>query len=175
MLVNMSAAYGVYPHCVALGEVLQTLAEGGFQKESICMMLSPAHPVAAIVRESGIHVFEREASAVTAGLIHWLSEFGAVLIPTFGLFISSREYFRTLMVEKNSIAGCCKQNQPLVRLGFSEEVATQLENQVREVGVLVYVSCPETAQTQWALELLRATGAEEAGLVENEAEVGTVA
>jgi hypothetical protein len=33
------------------------------------------------------------------------------------------------------------------------------------VGVLVYVSCPESAKTSWAVELLRRTGAQEVASV----------
>jgi hypothetical protein len=174
MAVNASAAYAIYPHSVALNEVLQALREGGFEKESICMMLSPTHPITTIVRETNIHGYERESGAVTAGLIGWLSEFGAVLIPTFGFFIRSRLYFHALVVEQDSMAhhGHCR---TLAGLGFPDDDAERVENQVRQVGVLLYVSCSEPAQTKWALELLRATGGEEAGCLENEAALVAVA
>jgi hypothetical protein len=174
MSVHMPAAYGMYPHDVALHDIVQTLNQAGFEKEDICMMLSPAHPIATIVREASFLNTEREASAVTAGLIGWLSEFGAVLIPTVGFFIRSQEFFRALVVAKDSPA-LCGNTRPLVSLGFSEIDAERYENQLREVGVLVYVSCPESAKTDWARELLHRTGAEEASTLRFDTNVAAVA
>jgi len=50
-----------------------------------------------------------------------------------------------------------------VGLGFSDDEAARFENQL---GVLVYVSCPESAKTMWACEVLRHTGAREAATME---------
>jgi hypothetical protein len=171
---NTSGAYAVYPDHVALNGVLQTLQQGGFDKEDICLMLSPAHPIATIVRESSFQPFEQKANVVTAGLIGWLSEFGAVVIPTFGFFIRSREFFRSLMLEQDSTMGCGHRGT-LINLGFSAPDAEHFESQVRGGSVFLYLSCPKAAQTQWALELLRTTGAGEAGLLESEKAVGTAA
>jgi hypothetical protein len=168
MSAHIPAAYGLYPHDVALHEIVHTLNEAGFEKEDICMMLAPTHPISTVVREASFLNTEREASAVTAGLIGWLSEFGAVLIPTVGFFIRSQEFFRALVVAKDSPA-LCGNTRPLVSLGFSEMDAERFENQLREVGVLVYVSCPESARTDWACELLHRTGAEEASTLQVEA------
>jgi hypothetical protein len=173
MAASASAAYAIYPQNVALNEVLQTLRQGGFDKESICMMLSPSHPIAATVREANMHAFEREANTLTARLIGWLSEFGAVVIPTFGFFIRSQAFFRALVAEQDSISRCGRSGT-LAGLGFPEDDARRFENQVRKDGALLYVSCPETAQKQqWVLELMRATGAEEAGLLQNNDAVET--
>jgi hypothetical protein len=168
MSVNTPAAYGMYPHDVALHDVVQTLNRAGFGNEDICMMLSPRHPIATVVREANLNA-EREASAVTAGLIGWLSEFGAVVIPTVGFFIRSQAFFRALVVEADS-ATLCGNTRALVGLGFSEIDAERYENQLRDVGVLVYVSCPESAKTDWAIELLRRTGAQEAATLALEAQ-----
>jgi hypothetical protein len=160
------AAYGVFPHSVALNEVLQTLNRGGFGKESICMMLPRTHPIAAIVRDAGLHVAEREANRATAGLIGWLSEFGAVVIPTVGFFVRSQAFFDALL-ERNDATARCGSSRSLEGLGFPEGDARRFESHLDEVGALVYVSCSERASTGWALELLRGTGAEEAGTLEN--------
>jgi hypothetical protein len=173
MALNASAVYATYPDGVALDEVLQTLERGGLDKESICMVLSPTHPIAAIVRESSTRSFEREENAVTTGWIGWLSELGAVVIPTFGFFIRSREFFHPLVVQRDSFAPCSG-NGTLAALGFSPEDAERFEGQVDEGSAFLYVSCPET-ETQWALELLRAAGADESGLLESESAVETAA
>ena len=117
---------------------------------------------------------EREASAVTAGLIGWLAEFGAVVIPTVGFFIRSQAFFHALLATKDS-PGFCGSTSTLVGLGFAEDDAERYEHQLREVGVLVYVSCPEIAKTNWAIELLRQTGAREAATLESAATVAVAA
>jgi hypothetical protein len=164
MSAKTPAVYAIYPQSIPLKELLQTLAQGGFDKESICMMIAPTHPVAEMVREANMHSFERDAHAASAGLIGWLSEFGAVLIPTFGFFIRSREFFHALVVEQESLAYCGRHGT-LVALGFSERDARRFEHHVRESGVLLYVSCANSAQAQWALELMRTWGADEIGLL----------
>src|SRR5580698_10052646 len=92
-----TAAYGMYSQDVALNEVVHTLNQAGFDNEDICMMVSPSHPIASLVREASLFNSERESNAVTAGLIGWLSEFGAVMIPTVGFFIRSQAFFHALM------------------------------------------------------------------------------
>jgi hypothetical protein len=164
--MSVNAAYGVFPHSVVLNEVLQTLNRGGFGKESICMMLPPTHPIATIVRDAGLRVTEREANMATAGLIGWLSEFGAVVIPTVAFFIRSQAFFHALIMENDAMARCGS-SRSLAGLGFPDGDARRFESHLDEVGALVYVSCSERASTGWALELLRGTGAQEAGTLEN--------
>ncbi len=158
MLLN-SAAYGMYPHDVALNNVVHRLNQAGFDNEDICMMLSPTHPIASLVKDASIFNAESAANAVTAGLIGWLSGFGAVLIPTVGFFIRSQAFFRALMTrETPAICGNCG---TLSGLGFSDAQANHFEHELRQVGVMVYVSCAESVKTAWACEVLRHTGAHE--------------
>ena len=161
MASNSVAAYGMYREQVALGEALKTLNRAGFHNEKICMLFSPAHSVADKVKEANVLSADRQASAVTAELIRWLSEFGAVVIPTVVFFIRSREFFQAIIVEKDS-KGRCGSARTLEGLGFPERDAARFERYLRSSGVLVYVSCSE-AKTNWAQELLRLTGAEEIG------------
>jgi hypothetical protein len=165
MAVSTTAAYGFYPHDIALTEVVRNLNLAGFENESICMMLPPGHPIASIVRDASLFNIEKEATAVTAGMIGWLSEFGAVLIPTVGFFIRSQAVFHTLMSSREA-PGLCGNARTLIGLGFSEEAAERFEDQLGNPGVLVYVSCAESAKTLWAREVLRHTGAREAATLE---------
>ena len=166
---HATAAYATYSENIPLKEVLQTLGQAGFEKESICLMLSPAHPIAASVRESSVRPFERESSAVSAGLVSWLSEFGAVVIPTFGFFMRTQKFFNALLRDQGAVSEC-GHRKTLVSLGLPQEDAQRFEDQVRELGALLYISCCEMTMARWAADLMRATGAEETGLVENEAE-----
>jgi hypothetical protein len=163
MAASTFAAYGLYPLSTGLQNVTQALLQGGFDKESICMMLPAEHPIAAVVRKASADAVERPANAEAEGLIRWFSEFGAVLIPRFGFFIRSQEYFRTLM------GGDAPAGSSLAALGFPDEKVKRLNNQSGDPGVLLYLSCGERAKTGWALELLRGTGAQEAGLLNNDA------
>jgi hypothetical protein len=156
-----TAAYGMYSQDVALNDVVHTLNQAGFGNEDICMMVSPSHPIAAMVRDASLFNSERESDAATAGVIGWLSEFGAVLIPTVGFFIRSQAFFHALMVAREAPA-LCGNTKTLVGLGFSDDEAERFESQLRQLGVLVYVSCSEHAKTLWACEVLRHTGANEA-------------
>jgi hypothetical protein len=164
MAINTAAAYGLYPQDVALADVVQTLNTAGFENESICMLLSPTHPIASLVRDASVFNSERESSAVTAALIGWLSEFGAVMIPTVGFFIRSQVFFHALMQRETPTL--CGNAGTLSGLGFSDDEADRFEHELREVGVLVYVSCPESQKTSWACELLRHTGAHEAATLD---------
>jgi hypothetical protein len=165
MARSTTAAYGFYPQDIALADVVRNLNLAGFENESICMMLPPGHPIASIVRDASLFNAEREATAVTAGLIGWLSEFGAVLIPTVGFFIRSQAFFHTLMVVREGPA-LCGNVKTLMGLGFSEDEAERFEDQLGNLGALVYVSCGERAKTLWAREVLRHTGAREAATLE---------
>jgi len=156
-----TAAYGMYSRDVALPEVVYALNKAGFDKEDICMVLSPAHPDAAIFQDPvGENASDRERST-TARAIRWFSEFGAVVIPTIGVFIRSQDFLRALLTNQSSSA-LSRGSGTLVDLGFSQDDAKRLGTRLSDVGALVYISCPERAKASGAIELLRRTGAHEA-------------
>lgn len=167
---HTAAAYGVYPDAVQVSEVVRTLNGAGFENEHICLMLAPTHPIATIVRDANILNQERAASVVTAGLIGWLSEFGAVLIPSIGFFIRSQAFLHALLVARDAPA-LCGNSRTLAGLGFPDSDAVRFEAQLHQTGFLVYVASLEIARVQWALELFRSTGAEESSTLEREAVV----
>jgi hypothetical protein len=167
-----AAAYGIYPSNIPLPEVACTLNQAGFENEDICMVVSPAHPMAKIVRD--VDVFERESSALGARMIGWVSALGAVVIPSVGLFIRSQEFFHALVVEQD-FRSCCGKSRTLSGLGFSEDDAERLDHQLCEgAGVLVYVACQIGARTDRAIELLWSTGAREAATLGQARAVATI-
>jgi len=172
--MNKPAVYGFYPHDVALPEIVRTLNDAGVGNEDICMMLSPTHPIATIVRDANLLNEDRKETQVTAGWIGWLAEFGAILIPTIGFFIRSRAFFHALLSANHSSA-LCGSSTSLVALGFPEDVAERFEDQLRRDGVLMYVSFAENDKTDWAVELLHRTGAREAATLEKEIAAQAVA
>lgn len=165
MAMNTAAAYGIYSQGVALADIVRNLNLAGFENESICMMLSAGHPIASIVREASIFKTEKESSAVAERLIGWLSEFGAVTIPTVGFFVRSQAFFHALMVARDD-SPLCGNARTLVGLGFTEQEAEKYESQLNQLGVLVFISCADGAKAHWAREVLRHSGAEEAATLE---------
>jgi hypothetical protein len=159
MISSGTAAYGMYSRSVPLPEVVSALNRAGYHNENICMVLSPAHPDAGIFHDTPSYA--AGADATTARMIRWFSEFGAVVIPTVGVFVRSQAFLKALFTEKNSSA-LSRGSGTLVDLGFSTDEAKRLGHQLSDVGALVYVSCNENANAMSAIELLRRTGAQEA-------------
>jgi hypothetical protein len=161
MLANESAAYGMYSCHIPLPEIVSTLNRAGFENEDICMVLSPAHPSASIVRDARIEGANVQDAAVGANMIGWFSKFGAVVIPTVGFFIRSQAFLNALLIEDDGSA-LCGGSRTLAGLGFSYDDASRLGRQLGDLGALVYVSCPEPARAGSAIELLMRSGAREA-------------
>jgi hypothetical protein len=160
MSVNGTAAYAMYPRSVALPEVVSELNKAGFQNEDICIVLSPAHPVATVVGDATVGD-AREDNAGSARMIGWFSKFGAVVIPTVGFFVRSQAFFRALLVEQN-LPALSRGSRTLLGLGFSEDEARRLGNQLCDVSALIFVTCQESSKAAGAIELLRRAGAREA-------------
>lgn len=164
MIANGTAAYGMYSRHVALPEVVCALNQAGFTNQEICMVLSPAHPSAAPIHD--IDAFQPAEVDVTlsARMIDWFSKFGAVVIPTVGLFIRSNTYFQALHSDQNvpSLSQGCR---ALMGLGFSQDDARRLGHRLCDFGALIYVSCIESDKANRVIELMRRTGAQEAARV----------
>jgi hypothetical protein len=169
-----NAAYGLYAEDVNVTDVVCALNDAGFDNEDICLMLARTHPISIIVREAGIRNADQEASALAAGLIDWLSEFGAVVIRTFGFFIRSQTFLSALVKAREAPA-LCGSLETLMGLGFSEKDAGRLEDQWCEAGVLVYVACSESARASWAREMLQQIGARETAELDLAQETETAA
>jgi hypothetical protein len=167
MAMNQPAAYGLYLHDVAPHQIIRTLNQAGFYNENICVMFSPAHPISTILRDTRVVNPEPETIAATANLIGWLSEFGAVVVSNTGVFIRSQAFCHALMGAKDGMA-LCGNSATLEALGFPEDKAERFEDDLRQAGVLIYVSCPESAETDWAVELLQRMGAREAASLAKE-------
>jgi len=156
-----NAAYAVYSDDVPVADVVRRLNRAGFHNEDICLMLARTHPISTIVREAGIRgSTNQEASAIAVEVIAWLSEFGAVVIRTFGFFIRSQMFLQALLATREAPA-LCGNSDTLMELGFSERDAWRLEDQLCEGGALVYVACSQGTQAERARELLQRIGSRE--------------
>ena len=159
MATIAAAAYGMYSRNVALPEVVGALNKAGFQNEDICMVLSPAHPDAEVFHGTASVDFT-QVGATSARTISWFTEFGAVVIPTVGVFIRSYAFFQALLDEQNC-PSLSRGSRTLLGLGFSQADAKRLGHRLTDIGALVYVSCHDSKKSG-AVELFRSTGAQEA-------------
>ena len=132
-------------------------------------MLAPTHSMAGIVRDANLRRQEREACAVSTDVIVWLSEFGAVVIPSVGFFIRSQPFFHVLVTARGAPA-LCGDSKTLAGLGIPGTDAARFEAQLQRTAFLVYVAALNRAKVQWALQLERITGAEESAAVDTEAD-----
>lgn len=161
------AAFGIYPPNVDLENVAQTLNQAGFSNESICLLLAAGHPLATLVRD--LNLLSSEAKhAASSGLMRWLLRLGAVVIPGVGFFIRSRDFLHHLMVAPKT-SSCAGATASLINLHVPEKEATHLGESMNDTGGLVYVRSDEVAQSQWAREILRQTGARETGCLQEPA------
>lgn len=156
----------MYSRDVALPEVVSALNKAGFTNRDICMILSPAHPDAAPIHDANVFSSPRADRNLTSRMIDWFSKFGAVVIPTVGLFVRSHAYLQALLSDQNapSLSQGCR---TLVGLGFSQDDAKRIGSRLSDVGALVYVSCKESEKAPRVIELLRRTGAHEAASLES--------
>ena len=153
------AAFGIYPPNVDLENVAQTLNQAGFSNENICLLLAAGHPLATLVRD--LKLLSSEADhAASSGLMRWLLRLGAVVIPGVGFFIRSRDFLHQLMVAPKT-SSCAGSAASLINLHVPEKEATRLAEFMSDTGGLVYVRSDQVAQSQWAREILRQTGARE--------------
>lgn len=166
MALDNPAAYGFYSQDVAVRDVIVTLNQAGFRNEDISLVLSPTHPISNLVRDARILDPQRK-TALSAGMIGWLSRLGAVLIPNLGFFAHSKAFFHAMMAGMDSPA-LCASSRTLMALGFSEFEAERFEDHLSRRGALIYVSCAEVAKTNWAIQLLQRTGAEETATLEKD-------
>jgi hypothetical protein len=161
MKATGTAAYGMYSRTVDLPEVASALNQAGFENEDICMVLSPAHPDAASVRDANFFTTGSTERSAGARLIGWFSKFGAVFIPTVGFFARSQAFFEAMSKECN-VPALSRGSRALLGLGFSPDDAKRLGYQLYDVGALIYVSCAESGKANALIELLQRTGAREA-------------
>lgn len=159
------AAHGMCPPNVDLEYVVQTLNHAGFANESICLLLAAGHPLARLMRDLRLLSSEADHAAASSGLVQWLLRLGAVVIPRVGFFIRSRDFLHSLMVEPRT-SSCQGIAATLLNLRIPETEAGRLEELIGDSGALVYVACEQFAQSQWAREILRRSGAAETRCLE---------
>jgi hypothetical protein len=157
---NRTAAYGLFRTEVRLDEVVTSLNSAGFESEDICVFLPPAHPIVEGVRniKAAASAFEMEAGP--EHLVSWLSRLGGVVISDLGCFVGSRKYLQAL-TRTSRLPNVAGNRGMLASLGIPQRYAAR----VRRDTSLVFVSCDDSAQSEWAREIMRRLRAEEVRLL----------
>ena len=163
MIEKASAAYGIYSDTVEVGKVVSALNAAGFHNDQVFMMLAPTHPIAAMVRDASF-INQPQSTSMTARVIGWLSEFGAVVIPSIGFFIRSQAFFGVLMTARETPA-LCGNSRTLEGLGFGNRKAERVDSELKKTGFMVYVTSAEAERAQWAADLFEHTGAHESAML----------
>lgn len=159
-----AAAYGVFSQGIPLQSVVATLNQKGVQNQDICVLLAPAHPIAARMHEMNTDVYEPRSKASLSRLVEWVSKLGAVSVPGVGVFIRSGAYMGALM-ESNERSVLCRNWKTLSRLGIPEQDTARLENHISGDSGMIYVACEES-DSQRVAEILKETGAQEISSVQ---------
>jgi hypothetical protein len=159
-----TAAYGIFPLRAKLEEVIASLNAAGFDNSSICVFLSPSHPIADDLRHLKTPYVNLSREADLESTVSWLSKFGGFVIPGVGLFVGSRNYLPAL-TQVDSRANRSGNRGMLQNLGISEEMAAHYDARLRHDATLVFVNCDGWAQSEWAREILRRLQAEEVSLL----------
>jgi hypothetical protein len=162
---NRAAAYAIFPVNTHLDEVVLSLNSAGFESIDICVFLSPGHPIADGVRSMQAKSAECSAHAGLENAVSWLSTFGGVVIPGIGFFVGSRDYLHALTrcdfwPDRNG-------GEALENLGIPAEAAARYEQSVKRNASMVFVNCDDSAQSEWAREILRLLRAEEVASLGN--------
>ena len=160
-----SAAYGIFPMRARLEEVIASLNSAGFDHSSICVFLSPSHPIADDLRHLKTPYVNMSREADLESTVSWLSKFGGFVIPGVGLFVGSRNYLPAL-TQVDCRSGRNGNRSMLQNLGIPEDVAARYESRLRHDATLVFVNCDGWAQSEWAREILRRLKADEVSLLD---------
>jgi hypothetical protein len=143
-----------------LAEVLKSLNSAGFQREDICVFLSPTHPIADGVRNLKAPDASSTLEIDLGPTFAWLSTFGSVVIPGVGFLVGSHEYLRALG-QADCAPDATGNGAALASLGIPEDDAIRYETHLRRDANLVFVNCDGAAKSEWAREILRRMRAEE--------------
>jgi hypothetical protein len=158
-----SAVCAIFPMDTQLEQVVASLNAAGFDNSTICVFLSREHSLAAPIRKLRAVSEDFAEPARSEHKACWLSSFGGVVIPGIAFYAGSREYLRSLTGWDISIED--ESGEALVNLGMPADTAARYNDRVNRSGSLVFISCEDAAQSEWAREILRLLRAEEVCLL----------
>lgn len=160
-----TAAFGIYPHRVALEEGLTALRDANFRREDISVLYPDNEGTKDLGLEKATKAPEGASAgagtgAVIGGVLGWLAGVGAIAIPGVGPFIAAGPIVAALAgAGAGGIVGGL--TGTLIGLGIPEYEAKRYEGRIKKGGILISVHCDDSNWTQKAKTILQETGAED--------------
>jgi hypothetical protein len=152
------AAAGLFFSGVGLESLLDDLNHSGSRSEDVCVLLPQNHSVSQSLHTLRSGACSLDSAPEIASVIEWLSQFGAVIIPGVGMFVSGREFAGTLFGCGNGERAC---DNALQELGLATRCVRHCEDWLRGGGIVVYVSCAQDTELGLIASVLEEAGAEE--------------
>ena len=159
-----AAVYSLYLSNTDITEIVTALKAVGFRSENICLFLASSHLQASALRNVSL---QTEASGKEAKTAHpiapgQLDAVGAIVIPRTTFLIRSQAFLRPFA----EAALPADVSKLLLNLGLCEQDSQRFTAQLQKEGFLIYLLTANMERAKWAMEILRLTGASEAGTLE---------
>ncbi len=158
-----TAAFGIYPDQVTVGEAVDALKRAGFRNTDISVLFPEnvgnkdfAHEKHTKAPEGA--VAGASTGAIIGGALGWLAGIGMLAIPGIGPFIAAGPIVAALsgVGAGGAVGGFAG---ALIGVGIPEYEAKRYEGRIRGGGILLSVHCDNSDWTKRAREILEHTGA----------------
>lgn len=161
-----TAAFGLYLPDVDLQALVHDLGQAEFPHEDVCVVLPTSHPSAETLNALKTGTCKPDSVSRIQGVLSWLNKFGAVVIPTVGLFFGGNGFVGTLFADNRKQRTC---NSLLHSLGIPQSNANRYEDWVKQGGSVVYVCCDDVDRMHKACDMLDEADAEEVSWIDEAA------
>ena len=158
-----TAAFGIFPDQVHVGEAVDALKRAGFRNTDISVLFPEnvgnkdfAHEKHTKAPEGA--VAGASTGAIIGGALGWLAGIGALAIPGIGPFIAAGPIVAALS-GIGAIGALGGMAGALVGIGIPEYEAKRYEGRIRSGGILLSVHCDNSDWVKRAEEILTHTGA----------------
>lgn len=158
-----TAAFGILPDQVHVGEAVDALKRAGFRNTDISVLFPEnvgnkdfAHEKHTKAPEGA--VAGASTGAIIGGALGWLAGIGALAIPGIGPFIAAGPIVAALS-GIGAIGALGGITGALVGIGIPEYEAKRYEGRIRSGGILLSVHCDNSDWVKRAEEILTRNGA----------------
>ena len=158
-----TAAFGIYPDQMSVGEAVDALKRSGFRNTDISVLFPEnvgnkdlAHEKHTKAPEGA--VAGASTGAIIGGALGWLAGIGLLAVPGLGPFIAAGPIVAALsgIGAGGAVGGFAG---ALIGVGIPEYEAKRYEGRIRSGGILLSVHCDNSDWTKRAKEILEHTGA----------------
>jgi hypothetical protein len=158
-----TAAFGIYPDQVSVGEAVDALKRAGFRNADVSLLFPENVGTKDFGHEKHTKAPEgavagASTGAIIGGALGWLAGIGALAIPGVGPFIAAGPIIAALsgIGAGGAIGGFAG---ALVGIGIPEYEAKRYEGRIRNGGILLSVHCDDSEWVKRAKDILEQTGA----------------